>query len=476
MDLAQLYATNFPEWYQQVIFDAELVDQSPTRGTFVIRPYGYALWEAIQKDLDAKIKKHDVKNAYFPLFIPESFLKKEADHIEGFSPELAVVTHAGGKQLEEPYVVRPTSETIIYHMFARWIKSWRDLPLNINQWANVVRWEMRPRAFLRTTEFLWQEGHTAHATREEALKMVYAMLNEYKNVAQDLLAIPVIIGEKTPHERFAGGEITTTIEGLMGDGKALQMGTSHLLQQSFPASFDVSFQAEDGTIKTPWCTSWGATTRLIGAVVMVHGDEKGLVLPPRAASIQVVIVPIGAKDDFVKAVARAHELAQEMRSSGIRVHVDDSDALRPGAKFFHWELRGVPLRIEIGMRDITAGTFIAARRIVADGVAAKEIISLDGSPSKVQAILEDIQTTMFNKALAKRNASWFTAETFAEIAERVQTKPGFFQTGWCGAESCELELKTIQCSIRCIIPEQKAEKCFFCAQTSTQEVLIAKAY
>ena len=476
MDLAQLFKTNFPEWYQQVIFDSELVDQSPTRGSFVIRPYGYALWEAIQKDLDARIKKHGVKNAYFPLFIPESFLKKEADHIEGFSPELAVVTHAGGKVLEEPYVVRPTSETIIYHMFARWIKSWRDLPLNINQWANVVRWEMRPRAFLRTTEFLWQEGHTAHATREEALKMVYAMLNEYKQLAEELLAIPVIVGEKTPHERFAGGEITTTIEGLMGDGKALQMGTSHLLQQSFPASFDVSFQSEDGTAKTPWCTSWGATTRLIGALVMVHGDEKGLVLPPRIASTQVVIVPIGAKDDLINAKAEAHELASLLRQAGVRVLVDDNDAQRPGAKFFHWEMRGVPLRIELGMRDIAAGTCIVARRVLSEGQSAKETLPLAGLTETIQRILEELQKTMFDRALAKRDAAWFSAQTFKEISERVADRPGFFQTGWCGNTACELELKAIQCSIRCIIPEKKAETCFFCSAASAQEVLVAKAY
>jgi prolyl-tRNA synthetase len=476
MDLIHLFKTNFPEWYQHVIFESELVDQSPTRGSFVIRPYGYALWEAIQKDLDTRIKKHNVKNAYFPLLIPESFLKKEADHIEGFSPELAVVTHAGGKQLEESYVVRPTSETIIYHMFERWIKSWRDLPLNINQWANVVRWEMRPRAFLRTTEFLWQEGHTAHATREEAMTMVYNMLNEYKGVAQDLLAIPVIIGEKTPHERFAGGEITTTIEGLMGDGKALQMGTSHLLQQSFPASFDVAFQAEDGTKRTPWCTSWGATTRLIGAIVMVHGDEKGLALPPRVASIQVVIVPIGAKEDFINAKARAHEYAEQLRAVGVRVFVDDNDAQRPGAKFFHWEMRGVPLRIELGMRDINAGTCIFSRRVIQTGATPKETISLDVFVPKVVEVLDEIQDTMFKRALAHRDASWFYAETFTEISQRVQEKPGFFQTGWCGNTACELELKAIQCSIRCIIPDKKVEKCFFCSQLSTQEVLIAKAY
>lgn len=476
MDLAQLFKTNFPEWYQQVIFDSELVDQSPTRGSFVIRPYGYALWEAIQKDLDARIKKHGVKNAYFPLFIPESFLKREADHIEGFSPELAVVTHAGGKVLEEPYVVRPTSETIIYHMFARWIKSWRDLPLNINQWANVVRWEMRPRAFLRTTEFLWQEGHTAHATREEALKMVYAMLNEYKQLAEELLAIPVIVGEKTPHERFAGGEITTTIEGLMGDGKALQMGTSHLLQQSFPASFDVSFQAEDGTAKTPWCTSWGATTRLIGALVMVHGDEKGLCLPPRVASTQVVIVPIGAKDDLINAKAEAHELASLLRQAGVRVFVDDNDAQRPGAKFFYWEMRGVPLRIELGMRDIAAGTCIIARRVLSEGQSAKETLPLAGLTETIQRILEELQKTMFDRALAKRDALWFRAQTFKEISERVADRPGFFQTGWCGNTACELELKAIQCSIRCTIPEKKAKICFFCSAASVQEVLVAKAY
>ncbi|MBM3894566.1 proline--tRNA ligase [Candidatus Dependentiae bacterium] len=475
MDLAQLFKTNFPEWYQQVIFDSELVDQSPTRGSFVIRPYGYALWEAIQKDLDARIKKHSVKNAYFPLFIPESFLKKEADHIEGFSPELAVVTHAGGKELEESYVVRPTSETIIYHMFERWIKSWRDLPLNINQWANVVRWEMRPRAFLRTTEFLWQEGHTAHATREEALKMVHAMLNEYKELAENLLAIPVVVGEKTAHERFAGGEITTTIEGLMGDGKALQMGTSHLLQQSFPASFGVKFQAEDGTNKTPWCTSWGATTRLIGALVMTHGDEKGLALPPRVASVQVVIIPIGAKDDLIQAKAKAHELAAQLTAAGVRVFVDESEG-RPGAKYYHWEMRGVPLRLELGMRDIAAGTCIAAPRVIVDGGLAKEVISLDGVVSRVVQMLEQIQQTMFNRALNRRNTSWHQVATYQDIVEQVLVKPGFFQTGWCEKTSCELELKAIQCSIRCIIPEQKAETCFFCREKSVREVLIAKSY
>jgi len=476
MDLAQLFKTNFPEWYQHVIFESELVDQSPTRGSFVIRPYGYALWEAIQKDLDARIKRHNVKNAYFPLFIPESFLKKEADHIEGFSPELAVVTHAGGKQLEEPYVVRPTSETIIYHMFERWIKSWRDLPLNINQWANVVRWEMRPRAFLRTTEFLWQEGHTAHATREEALLMVKAMLNEYKELAENLLAIPVVVGEKTANERFAGGEITTTIEGLMGDGKALQMGTSHLLQQSFPASFDVKFQAEDGTNKTPWCTSWGATTRLIGALVMTHGDERGLALPPRIAPVQVVIIPIGSKDDFVNAKAKAYELAAQLKEAGVRAHVDDNENTRPGAKYFHWEMRGVPLRVELGMRDISAGTCIIAKRVVNEGEQAKSTISLDGFVTTVTATLENIQNAMFARALNRRTECWFTAETFQEISTRVAEKQGFFQTGWCEQTSCELELKAIQCSIRCIIPEKKAAKCFFCGKPSVQEVLIAKAY
>ncbi|MBM3887285.1 proline--tRNA ligase, partial [Candidatus Dependentiae bacterium] len=326
--------TSFPEWYQEVITQAGLVDSSPTRGCSIIKPYGFAIWERIQQNLDARIKQEGVENAYFPLLIPEEFLRREEKHIEGFSPEVAVVTHAGGKKLEEPYVIRPTSETVIYEAFSRWIKSWRDLPLKINQWANVVRWEMRTRPFLRTTEFLWQEGHTAHATYEEARTMALTMLEHYRQLAEDFLAIPVVIGEKTPYERFPGADSTFTFEGLMQDGKALQMGTSHILSQSFPAAFGVKFQAQDGTLQNPFCTSWGATTRLIGAMVMTHGDQRGLVVPPRVAPIQIVIIPIFKSDEEKTSVINAAQsIAQNLQSAGIRIHIDTDESKTPGAKF-----------------------------------------------------------------------------------------------------------------------------------------------
>lgn len=333
---------NFSDWYNEVVAKAELAEHGPVRGTMVIRPYGYEIWENIQKILDHKIKEAGVKNASFPLLIPESFLKKEAKHIEGFSPELAVVTHAGGKELDEPLVVRPTSETVIHYMFSKWIKSWRDLPLKINQWANVVRWELRPRPFLRTTEFLWQEGHTAHETKEGAEAEAEAAMDRYVDFVQKYLAIPVIVGDKSQSEKFAGADRTITYEAFMPDGRALQMGTSHILSQTFAEAFEIKFQNREGKEEHPYLTSWGATTRLIGATIMVHGDNKGLVLPPMIAPIQVVIVPILREDSKKEVLEVAHAIKNSLLMDGVRVYIDDREERTPGNKFYEWELKGVP--------------------------------------------------------------------------------------------------------------------------------------
>lgn len=464
---------NFPEWYNEIIYQAELVDQSPVRGSVVIRPYGYAIWELIRDVLDQRIKATGHRNASFPLLIPESFLKKEASHIEGFAPELAVVTHAGGKQLEEPLVIRPTSETIIHYMFARWISSWRDLPLKINQWANVVRWEMRPRAFLRTTEFFWQEGHTAHATYDEAHEEVLIMLGEYVQLAENLLAVPVVTGMKSDTEKFPGAEKTYTFEGLMPDGKALQMGTSHLLSQNFAKAFDMKFQDKDEKISYPYLTSWGATTRLIGAAVMVHGDEKGLVLPPKIAPIQVVIIPIFKKGTDTNVVAdAANNIAQRLKKIGIRVEIDADTAKSPGAKFFHWELRGVPVRIEIGPRDIEMNQIMIADRI---GLG-KQAINLDNAESYVAELLEAIQSELFKRARATRDAQWYKEAKLSTFANKLEQDGGFFQTGWCRAKECEQVLKNHKATTRCLLEERTFNECFNCTKPSVTDVLIARSY
>ena len=474
-----LFESNFPEWYQQVIFKAELVDQSPARGCIVLRPYGYAIWEHIQKEMDRRIKSHGVQNAYFPLLIPESFLKKEADHIEGFSPELAVVTHAGGKELAEPYVIRPTSETVIYDMFSRWINSYRDLPLKLNQWANVMRWELRPRAFLRTAEILWQEGHTAHASKEEAAEMAQAMIKEYADFCWEYLAIPVSVGEKTPHERFAGAEMTLSIEGIMQDGKALQMGTSHLLQHSFPESFGVKFQAADGTMQTPWCTSWGLSTRLIGAVIMTHGDAQGLVLPPRVAPHQVVIIPLGSQAVYETVIAEAEALEKELIDAGVRVVIDRT-AKRPGAKFFHWEERGAPLRVEIGSRDIENGEVTVATRIKLNDQENKISIPRNSIVDSVKALLETIHEEMLTKAKSfKQSYLHENLETFAELERVVKQGKAYFHVGWCSENECEKALGKIQCSIRCIVSKVETgsdKKCFSCSKPAAHMVTVAKSY
>lgn len=464
---------DFSGWYNEVIYKAELVDHSPVRGTMIIRPYGYAIWELIVAYLDIRIKETGHQNASFPLFIPESFLKKEATHVAGFSPELAFVTHAGGQLLEEPLVVRPTSETIIHYMFARWIKSWRDLPLKVNQWANVIRWEMRARPFLRTTEFFWQEGHTAHATYQEAIDEVLLMLQEYVNLSTNLLAIPVITGKKTEHEKFPGAEITYTFEGLMQDGKALQMGTSHLLSQSFAKAFEMQFQNQEGNLEYPFLTSWAITTRLIGASIMVHGDDKGLILPPYIAPIQLVIIPIYKKDQTTDEISAAvKNLEKQLKIEKIRVYVDDQAEKSPGAKYYHWEMRGVPFRVEIGARDLAQGTAILVDRLT----GIKQTISLETLAAQIPVLLQDFHKKLLERATEKRNSMWYQAEKLVDFGPLLDEKPGFYQTGWCARLECEQKLKEYKASTRCLLDEHKHATCFNCDNISKQDVLIAKSY
>jgi len=465
--------SDFAQWYQEVIHQAELVDQSPVRGSMVIRPYGYAIWEHIRDILNKRIKETGHKNAAFPLLIPESFLKKEAEHVEGFAPELAVVTYAGGKKLEDPLVIRPTSETLVHAMFARWISSWRDLPLKINQWANVVRWEMRPRAFLRTTEFFWQEGHTAHEAYEEALNEAHLMMQEYVNLATNKLAIPVITGKKTESEKFPGAEMTLTFEAIMQDGKALQMGTSHLLSQGFARAFNMAFQDREGKQEYPHLTSWGVTTRLVGAVVMVHGDQKGLVIPPQIAPIQVIIVPIFKKgNDSSKILEKAREIEKSLQNSGLRVEVDSDEHKTPGAKFYKWELRGVPIRIELGPRDIEKQQAVVVTRLT----NAKETVSFGELSQKLPAQLEAIQQDMLDRATKRLQAQWHKAAQLADFGPTLMKEGGIYQTGWCQSPACEQELKKYKAFTRCLLDEKTFETCFACDKPSVTDVLVAKAY
>lgn len=461
---------DFALWYQEIVHLAELADHAPVRGCMVIRPYGYALWENIKARLDTRIKETGHQNAAFPLLIPESFLKKEAQHVEGFAPELAVVTHAGGKQLEEPLVIRPTSETIIHYMFAQWLKSWRDLPLLINQWANVVRWEMRPRPFLRTTEFYWQEGHTAHETQEEAHKEALTMLNEYISLAQDYLAIPVIAGVKSEKEKFPGADKTYTFEGIMPDGKALQMGTSHLISQSFAKAFNMTFQDRSGNLAYPYLTSWGATTRLIGAVVMMHGDQKGLILPPKIAPIQVVIVPILKKGQEQAALEMAKTIKTWLKD--VRVHIDADDQKTPGAKYYHWEMKGVPIRIEVGPRDIEQKQVMVTDRLG----SGKKTIGFDQLSQEIPLLLETIQNQMFANAQKKQQAVWHKAAKLAEFGPILEQHNGVYQTGWCQSRACEDVLREYKATTRCLIDQKTFDFCFNCDLPSKGDVLVAKAY
>jgi prolyl-tRNA synthetase len=469
--------THFAEWYQEVIVQAEVIDSSPTRGCFVIRPYGYALWENIQKELDKRIKELGAQNAYFPLLIPKSFLEREEKHIEGFSPELAVVTIGGGKELEEPLVVRPTSETIIYSMFAKWISSWRDLPLAVNQWANVVRWEMRTRPFVRSLEFLWQEGHTAHRTHEEAVAMATAALAIYKDVYENFLAVPAIEGIKTESERFAGAEQTYTVEGLMPDGKALQMATSHLLALSFPESFEVHYQDQDGTVRVPYCTSWGMTTRSVGAVIMAHGDEQGLVMPPRVAPIQAVLIPIYKTPEERSALLEKLETLQcDLVAAGLRVIIDDNQATTPGAKFFHWELRGVPVRIEMGPKDMATDQVVMVNRTERDKAKKKTAVAREQAKFHLLSLLDTIQSNLLSNARTRMQSQWYQAEKIAEFGSRLDKDNGLYQTGWCGKAECEAAVKEYKGTVRCILQERRHKECLHCSAASHADILVAKAY
>jgi len=409
----------------------------------VIRPYGYAIWERMQAELDRRIKEAGAQNAYFPLFIPESYLKKEAEHVEGFSPELAVVTHAGGKQLEEAVVVRPTSETIINSFFSKWVQSHRDLPLLINQWANVVRWELRPRVFLRTSEFLWQEGHTAHATQDDARAYSLRILHEvYEDFAVNVMAMPVLVGRKTERERFAGAAATYTLEGMMGDGKALQMGTSHELGQNFAKAFDITFQSTTGTSEHAWQTSWGVSTRLVGALIMGHGDDAGLRVPPALAPIQAVVVLVRDEDG---AGERAVSLAAELRGAGVRVELDDRVDTGFGRRAVEWELKGVPVRIEVGPRDLAAGTVTLVRRDVA---GEKATVPLEGLGARVADVLHEIQTSLFQQALDRRESGTMEAATLEETREAAQV--GFARVPWDRIRHAETDLAADALTVRCL--------------------------
>lgn len=463
---------SFAEWYHEVVFQAELASQAPVRGCIVIRPYGYALWQEIVKVLDKKITDTGHENAQFPLLIPESFLKREADHIEGFAPELAVVTHAGGKMLEEPLVVRPTSETIIHYMFAQWIRSWRDLPLKINQWASVVRWEMRSRPFLRTTEFWWQEGHTAHETEAEARVEAQTLLLEYVDLAENYLAIPVIAGKKSDSEKFAGADLTLTFEGLMQDGKALQMGTSHMISQNFARAFGMKYQDRNGGESYPYLTSWGATTRLIGALIMTHGDQKGLIMPPRIAPIQVVIIPIYNKTMPNQEVESAALQIKDVLHKRFRVKLDAESHTKPGAKFYKWELKGVPLRLEIGPRDIAQQVAVVTNRVT----GIKTTVAWQDLPQTLEKTLEEIQALLFERARTRRANQWHKRAKLSDFAEDLKDKGGFYQTGWCRSPLCEAKLKEYQATTRCIIEEKQFLNCFNCDLESPSDVMVAKSY
>ena len=468
---------DFSKWYIDTVLNSDMADYAPVKGCMVIKPYGYAIWENIQKELDQMFKDTGHVNAYFPLFIPESFLHKEAEHVEGFAPECAVVTHGGGKKLEEPLVVRPTSETVIWSMYSKWIDSHRDLPILINQWANVVRWEMRTRLFLRTTEFLWQEGHTAHATEQEAIEEVQKILDVYATFAEEYAAVPVLKGRKTEKEKFAGAVYTLCVEALMKDKRALQWGTSHHLGQNFAKAFDVTFQTASGTREHVWATSWGVSTRMIGGLVMVHGDDKGLRIPPKLAPYQAVIVPIYYSDEERQAVMQKVDEITALLQPDIRVKVDDRDNYKPGWKFNEWEMKGVPLRLELGPRDVTANHTMIARRD--RGPKEKQTVSLDGLKETIQELLDDIQQSMFEAAKTFREEHSHRVETYDEFKDVIDDQLGFVYAHWCGDADCEQQVQDeTKATIRCIPFDQEAEQgtCMCCGKPSERRVPFAKAY
>lgn len=481
---------DYSKWYNELVAKADLAENSAVRGCMVIKPYGYAIWEKMQAQLDKMFKETGHENAYFPLFIPKSYLSKEAAHVDGFAKECAVVTHYRLKnaedgsgvivdpdaKLEEELIVRPTSETIIWDTYRKWIQSYRDLPILVNQWANVVRWELRTRMFLRTAEFLWQEGHTAHETKEEAIQEAEQMMHVYAEFAETFMGVPVVKGVKTDSERFAGAVETYCIEALMQDGKALQAGTSHFLGQNFAKAFDVKYTTREGKQELVWATSWGVSTRLMGALIMMHSDDNGLVLPPKLAPIQVVIVPIHKGQEQLDAITeRVNPLVKELRSKGISVKFDNRDTYKPGWKFNEYELKGVPLRLAIGMRDMENNTFELARR----DTLSKEVVATDDVVERIEVLLEEIQETIFNKALDYRNSHITEVNTFEEFKELLETKGGFLSAHWDGTTETEDKIKELtKATIRCIPLNSKEEDgvCVYSGKPSKQRVLFAKAY
>jgi prolyl-tRNA synthetase len=465
---------DFSRWYTDVVRRAELADYSPVKGCMVIRPYGYTIWELIQQGLDRRIKATGHVNAYFPLLIPQSLLVKEADHVEGFAPQVAWVTRGGGEDLEEPLVIRPTSEAIIGTMYAKWIQSWRDLPVLINQWANIVRWEKVTRLFLRTTEFLWQEGHTAHETEAEAEEETLRILGLYQEFVETELAMPVIAGRKSESEKFAGAVRTYSIEALMGDGRALQAGTSHNLGQNFAKAFNIQFQSRDKSLQYIWGTSWGMTTRLIGGVIMTHGDESGLVLPPRVAPYQVVIVPIPRGDWQTTVLPRARAIRDALAAAGIRVMLDDRDAYTPGWKYSEWELRGVPLRLEIGPKDIEKAQVMLVRRDTRE----KRPTPVQNLAASIDTLLAAIQKDLFDRALRFREEHTTRTDSWEQFKEIMEGRPGFVIAPWCGSLECEAAIKAeTQATIRTLpLDGSAAGSCVKCGAASAVEAYFAKAY
>ena len=468
---------DFSEWYNQLVLRAELADYAPVRGCMIVRPYGWALWENITAALDRRFKATGHVNAAFPLLIPRSFIEKEKSHVAGFSPELAVVTHGGGEKLEEPLVIRPTSETIIGHAYAKWIQSYRDLPVLINQWNSVVRWELRTKLFLRTLEFFWQEGHTAHATAEEAEAETRQMLDVYTDFARNEAAIPVIPGRKSAAERFAGANETYSIEAMMGDGKALQAGTSHNLGQNFAKAFEIRYLDKNGALQFCWTTSWGLSTRFVGAIIMVHGDDQGLILPPRLAPYQMAIVPIFKTDEEKATVLEnARRLQRELVDAGVRVKMDEREGLSPGFKFNDWEMRGVPLRLELGPKDVAKGSVVLARRD-RPGKEGKAFVEQRGIAAAVTQQLAEIQQALFDRAMEFRKAHTADAENYDEFKKAVES--GFAFSWWCGSGDCEAKIKEeTKATMRCIPLEQHggSGRCIYCANKASEKAIFAKAY
>lgn len=466
---------DFSRWYIDVIKKADLMDYSPVRGCIVFKPDGYEIWEHIQEELDRRFKETGHRNAYFPLFIPESFFQKEKEHVEGFNPELPWVTEAAGEKLEERLAIRPTSETMIGHMYEKWIQSYRDLPVLINQWANVVRWEKRTLPFLRTSEFLWQEGHTAHENEQEAREETMQMLEIYRDFVENYLAIPVIVGQKTPSEKFAGAVDTYSIEAMMKDGRAVQAGTSHYLGTNFAVAFNIQYLNRDNVLEYVHTTSWGVSTRLIGSLIMVHGDDRGLALPPKVAPKQVMIIPIGPPKTRDAVVGRADELFAQLKKAGIRVGMDDRADVRPGWKFNEYEMRGVPVRLEIGPRDMENGVCVLVSRISGE----KKVVQQDNLVEEVQAMLEQVHNEMYERAKAFRDEHFYSVETLDEMKASIEEKRGFTLAGWCGSEACERHVKDETGATSRNIPFEpatKKSKCLVCGEEAEHTVVFARAY